>query len=151
MKKIILTIVIIAVIILLFYLLYPGHQGNKINLKEKKEIGKKATSLTIEVLKKGTGERAQNGDRVTVHYVGALENGTKFDSSIDRGQPFTFTLGAGQVIKGWDLGILGMKKGEKRRLTIPPEYAYGSRGIPGGPIPPNATLIFEVELLKIEK
>lgn len=103
-------------------------------------------NLSIEILKEGIGVAAQNGNSVSVHYTGTLENGTKFDSSLDRGQPFGFTLGAGQVIKGWDLGVLGMKVGEKRKLTIPPELAYGPQGVPGA-IPPNATLIFEVELL----
>jgi len=103
----------------------------------------------IEVLKEGTGEGVKNGDKVTVHYVGTLEDGTKFDSSVDRGQPFVFTLGIGQVIKGWDLGVLGMKKGEKRKLVIPSELGYGDIGTPGGPIPPKATLIFEIELLDI--
>lgn len=104
--------------------------------------------LNIEILKKGTGEEAKNGDTVLVHYVGTLENGTKFDSSIDRGTPFSFTLGAGEVIKGWDKGVLGMKVGEKRKLIIPSEMGYGTQGA-GGVIPPNATLIFEVELLEI--
>lgn len=103
--------------------------------------------LKIEVLKPGEGAEAKNDDLVTANYIGKLEDGAKFDSSFDRDQPFSFYLGAGQVIKGWDLGILGMKVGEKRRLTIPPELGYGETG--AGPIPPNATLIFEVELLKI--
>jgi len=106
--------------------------------------------LKIEVLQEGTGEEAKDGDRVSVHYVGTLENGTKFDSSIDRETPFDFDLGAGQVIKGWDLGVLGMKIGEKRKLTIPSDLAYGDKGIPDV-IPPKATLIFEVELLDINK
>lgn len=105
--------------------------------------------LQIETLKEGTGQEAKNGDKVTVHYTGTLKDGTKFDSSLDKGQPFVFTLGAGDVIKGWDLGVLGMKVGEKRKLTIPFKLAYGEAGIPGGPIPPRATLIFEVELLSI--
>jgi FKBP-type peptidyl-prolyl cis-trans isomerase len=108
-----------------------------------------AQSLTVRVLKEGTGQEAKAGDRVTVHYTGWLTDGTKFDSSVDRGQPFAFTLGAMQVIQGWEQGVLGMKTGEKRKLTIPPELGYGSTGTPGGPIPPDATLIFEVELLKI--
>lgn len=107
------------------------------------------SDLDIKTIQEGSGEGAKNGDALTVHYAGALENGAKFDSSRDRGQPFTFTLGAGQVIRGWDLGLAGMKTGEKRRLVIPSKLGYGETGTPGGPIPPNATLIFDVELLKI--
>ena len=110
----------------------------------------KNQDLKIEIIKQGTGEEAKNGNTVAVHYTGFLENGTKFDSSLDRGKPFAFTLGIGQVIKGWDLGVLGMKVGEERKLVIPSELGYGETGTPGGPIPPNATLIFEVELLEIQ-
>ncbi len=105
--------------------------------------------VQIEILKEGAGAVAKNGDIVSVHYVGTLENGTKFDSSVDRGVPFEFTLGAGQVIPGWEIGVEGMKVGEKRKLTIPSLLAYGERGA-GNVIPPNATLIFEVELLGIK-
>ncbi|MDO8561181.1 MAG: FKBP-type peptidyl-prolyl cis-trans isomerase [bacterium] len=103
----------------------------------------------IEILKEGKGVEAVSGNTVAVHYTGTLTNGQKFDSSIDRGQPFSFKLGAGQVIAGWDQGLIGMKVGEKRRLTIPPDLGYGAEGA-GGVIPPNATLIFEVEILKID-
>ena len=96
----------------------------------------------------GTGEAAVAGQNVSVHYTGWLENGKKFDSSVDRGQPFSFPLGAGRVIKGWDEGVQGMKVGGKRKLTIPSDLGYGSRGA-GGVIPPNATLIFDVELLGV--
>ncbi|MCC7303796.1 FKBP-type peptidyl-prolyl cis-trans isomerase [bacterium] len=108
-----------------------------------------ATSFSTTTTKEGTGEGAKNGQQVTVHYTGTLENGKKFDSSVDRGTPFTFTLGAGEVIKGWDLGVLGMKVGEKRKLIIPASLGYGSTGA-GGVIPPNATLIFEVELISFK-
>lgn len=96
----------------------------------------------------GTGEVAKAGQTVSVHYTGWLENGTKFDSSVDRGQPFSFPLGAGRVIKGWDEGVQGMKVGGKRKLTIPANLGYGPRGA-GGVIPPNATLVFHVELLGV--
>jgi FKBP-type peptidyl-prolyl cis-trans isomerase len=96
----------------------------------------------------GTGAVAEAGKNVSVHYTGWLLNGTKFDSSRDRGQPFTFPLGAGRVIKGWDEGVAGMRVGGKRTLIIPPDLAYGPRGT--GPIPPNSTLKFEVELLDVK-
>ena len=96
----------------------------------------------------GKGPSAKSGDRVTVHYTGWLLDGTKVDSSKDRNQPFSFSLGAGNVISGWDQGVAGMKVGGKRKLTVPPDLGYGPRGA-GGVIPPNATLVFEVELLKV--
>ena len=105
--------------------------------------------VTTEIIKEGKGRGALEGDEVTVHYTGRLADGTKFDSSLDRGEPFLFTLGAGQVIAGWEIGILGMKVGEKRKLTIPPEFGYGESGA-GEVILPNSTLIFEVELLQIQ-
>ncbi|HET7482129.1 MAG TPA: FKBP-type peptidyl-prolyl cis-trans isomerase [Actinomycetota bacterium] len=105
--------------------------------------------LKYQDLECGTGPEAKAGDTLTVHYVGKLESGKKFDASRDHGSPFTFPLGAGQVIKGWDEGLVGMKVGGKRELTIPPELGYGAAGSPPV-IPPNATLVFEVELLDIQ-
>ena len=107
------------------------------------------SGLKYQILKVGQGQEAKNGDEVLVHYVGTLEDGTKFDSSRDRNKPFNFVLGQGDVIKGWDFGVLGMKVGEIRKLIIPSNIGYGAQGTPGGPIPPNATLIFEVELLGV--
>ena len=98
----------------------------------------------------GAGESPKPRQMVTVHYTGTLENGTKFDSSVDRGQPFTFKVGVGQVIKGWDEGVMTMKVGGKRKLIIPPQLGYGEKGAGGGVIPPNATLIFDVELLGVK-
>lgn len=149
MKQVFLVIVLV-IAILGIYFVVKNSKGNKEpesnpNTPNIYEI----QGMKIEVLKEGTGDSSKNGARVDVHYTGTLENGVKFDSSVDRGIPFSFTLGAGRVIRGWDLGVLGMKAGEKRKLTIPPELAYGETGTPGGPIPPNATLIFEVELLGI--
>ena len=106
------------------------------------------SGLKYEELQEGTGTEAKSGDTVQVHYTGWLTDGTKFDSSHDRHSPFSFKLGAGRVIKGWDEGVAGMKIGGKRKLTIPPDLGYGARGA-GGVIPPNAELIFEVELLKV--
>lgn len=106
------------------------------------------TKFKFEDIKKGEGQEAASGDYVTVHYTGVLENGTKFDSSLDRNIPFKFRLGVGEVIDGWDMGVVGMKVGGKRKLTIPPQLAYGERAV--GDIPANSTLIFDVELLEIE-
>jgi FKBP-type peptidyl-prolyl cis-trans isomerase FkpA len=107
-----------------------------------------ASGLVIEEVILGEGNEAQAGQKVSVHYTGWLTNGNKFDSSVDRDEPFDFSLGRGQVIRGWDEGVAGMKIGGKRKLTIPPELGYGSRGA-GGVIPPDATLVFDVELLAV--
>lgn len=143
MKNIISAIIVLIIIAGGFYLLSTRKDKElvvEINMENE---------LKIEVLQEGTGQEAKDGDKITAHYIGWLEDGTKFDSSLDRGQPFSFILGAGQVIKGWDLGILGMKIGEKIKLTIPSELGYGEGGV--GSIPPNSTLIFEVELLSISQ
>ena len=146
MKKVFLIIILIIIIVLGSVFLFrsvnnkKGQEANSNNFE--------IQGMKIEILKQGTGEASKNGDKVTVHYVGTLESGEKFDSSVDRGTPFSFTLGQNQVIKGWELGVSGMKVGEKRKLTIPYELAYGEMGYPSV-IPPKATLIFEVELLGI--
>jgi len=121
--------------------------GNESSVPEGKEI---VTSSGLQYIDQvvGTGEVAKAGQTVSVHYTGWLTNGTKFDSSVDRGQPFSFPLGAGRVIKGWDEGVQGMNVGGKRKLTIPANLGYGARGA-GGVIPPNATLVFDVELLSV--
>ena len=155
MNKAILPIIFCIAIVFGFYFLSQNLDNNEIQNENKEEQpinmdNNKIQDLKIEILEQGSGEEAKNNDKVSVHYTGTLEDGTKFDSSLDRGQPFSFTLGAGQVIKGWDLGVLGMKIGEKRKLTIPSELGYGDRGA-GAIIPPNATLIFEVELLEINE
>ncbi len=112
-------------------------------------------NVKVEVLNEGSGDAVMSGDKLTVHYTGTFEDGQKFDSSVDRGTPFTFVLGAGQVIKGWDQGLAGTKVGEKLKLTIPSSFGYGDAGVPDGRggfvIPPKSTLIFDVEIVKIEK
>ena len=143
----------IAVFALFALLAAVSGQAQNDNSSPTKVEGKgKSTSSGLQYwdLKEGTGTAASAGKTVSVHYTGWLaKDGKKFDSSVDRGQPFMFQLGAGQVIKGWDEGVSGMKVGGKRQLRIPPELGYGSRGA-GGLIPPNATLIFDVELLAVK-
>ncbi len=143
--------VVILIGVLHFFLVRPAQNPEKDaprvsieqNPSEKEEDG-----LLVQDVKVGEGAEAKAGNTVFVHYVGTLTNGTKFDSSRDRGQPFSFTLGRGGVIRGWEQGIPGMKVGGVRKLIIPPELAYGERSI--GAIPANATLTFEVELLEVQ-
>ena len=123
--------------------------GTAAAAQEEPEVVKGKNGLEYIDLVVGDGLDARRGDQVTVHYTGWLEDGTKFDSSLDRGQPFVFPLGGGRVIQGWDLGVAGMKVGGKRKLMIPAKLGYGKRGA-GNAIPPNANLIFEVELLSVK-
>lgn len=149
-KTIVLALIAVVVIAGVYFLFWSnnknvsvqnGTRGSEITLPD----GLKINDLVV-----GAGAEAKISQTVTVNYAGTLADGTKFDSSYDRGEPFSFSLGAGQVIKGWDEGVAGMKVGGKRRLSIPPELGYGSAGAGGGLIPPNATLIFEVELLEVK-
>ena len=159
-KILIIAISIITVLSMTGFLTYqnknrqaakPKQNQNATSTSENTNINNNApknAKFNIAVLRQGTGkQKTKNMDKLTVNYTGTLLDGTKFDSSLDRGKPFVFTLGTGQVIKGWDLGLLDMKIGEKRKLTIPPELGYGDKA--QGLIPANSTLIFEIELLKI--
>ena len=149
MKKVIFIIALLIIASIFYFSFRNKNQENEINNTEHNTSSEQNQGSIIETLKQGSGDEVKNNDKATVHYTGTLESGTKFDSSLDRGTPFSFILGVGQVIKGWDLGVLGMKIGEKRKLIIPPELGYGQAGI--GSIPGNATLIFEVELLSINE
>ena len=144
----------IAIFVFFAVLAAVSGRAQNDNSSPTKVTGKsKKTPSDVEYwdLKEGTGATAMAGKSVSVHYTGWLDKGgKKFDSSVDRGQPFMFQLGAGQVIKGWDEGVSGMKVGGKRQLRIPPELGYGARGAGGGVIPANATLIFDVELLAVK-
>ncbi|MDP2922864.1 MAG: FKBP-type peptidyl-prolyl cis-trans isomerase, partial [Candidatus Omnitrophota bacterium] len=126
-KTSIIALVIVALIAGGYFLLRNKGEENNGNKENNKTFN--IQGMKIEILQEGAGAEAKNGDTVLAHYTGTLESGVKFDSSVDRGIPFSFELGAGRVIKGWDLGILGMKVGEKRKLTIPPELAYGSNAV----------------------
>jgi FKBP-type peptidyl-prolyl cis-trans isomerase FkpA len=149
-KSLVWLLALIPFVVLVFY---GCRKGNLKNQQAAPPVGSSAViaekGLKIEVMKEGTGKVAAQGDTVSVHYTGWLTNGKKFDSSVDRGEPFEFGLGKGMVIRGWDEGVAGMKVGEKRKLTIPADMAYGTRGA-GGVIPPNAPLVFEVELLGVK-
>ncbi|OQA35226.1 MAG: FK506-binding protein [Candidatus Dependentiae bacterium ADurb.Bin331] len=147
-KRVIDLVVVIMPILLLSQCAQTKEKNNKQEGITK--MVKTSSGLEYEIIKEGTGATPSVGQTVTVHYTGWLDEngkpGRKFDSSVDRGQPFRFTIGVGQVIKGWDEGVLNMKVGEKRRLIIPANLGYGARGA-GAVIPPNATLIFDVELI----
>lgn len=145
----IIALAVISSLILVYYVMSNPSQTNPSSASPTPTVLGDADSFSMTTLKEGTGEGAKSGQMVTVHYTGTLKDGTKFDSSLDRNEPFSFTLGAGQVIQGWDLGVLGMKVGEKRKLVIPASLGYGSAGA-GGIIPPNATLIFEVEMISFK-
>lgn len=142
MKYIIIAILILA----LGGIIYFAYINKHFYQVWEPKIKTMENGLIIEDIKIGNGAEVKAGNIITVNYLGMLLNGTKFDSSYDRGQPFSFLLGARQVITGWDQGLIGMKVGGKRKLTIPPALAYGERGVPGA-IPVNSTLVFEVELL----
>jgi peptidylprolyl isomerase len=146
----------IAVIVgmgILTYLLFSGSIMNLFNLStlptESSDAGAQEGGVVIEDVVIGTGVTVESGDTLTVHYVGTLSNGRVFDSSLDRNTSYSFTLGVGSVIRGWDEGLLGMRVGGRRRLVITPEYAYGEQSV--GTIPANAILLFEIELLDAQK
>ncbi|OGE33554.1 peptidylprolyl isomerase [Candidatus Daviesbacteria bacterium RIFCSPLOWO2_02_FULL_41_8] len=156
MKKIVYIGIVVLLVAGIIYTLTKGKKEENVSTQDSNipitQASPSATSsaeLKIEDIKEGTGSAVKSGDIITIHYSGTLLNGTKFDSSYDRGQPFQTQIGVGQVIKGWDQGLIGMKVGGKRKLTIPPDLAYGERGA-GAVIPPNATLIFDLELLDIK-
>ena len=146
MKYIVISILVVALggIIYFVFISKPSSQVQESQIKTMEN------GLKIEDIKIGSGAEAKAGNSITVNYLGTLVNGTKFDSSYDRGQPFLFLLGGGgQVIPGWDQGLIGMKVGGKRKLIIPPTLAYGEKGVPGA-IPANSALVFEVELLGVK-
>jgi FKBP-type peptidyl-prolyl cis-trans isomerase len=150
----IITALIIFIFIFSFYFLTKNPSQTETQISDSTKTimptlpPSKITELIIEDTKVGTGSAVKSGDTVSIHYLGTLEDGTKFDSSYDRNEPFETQIGVGQVIEGWDKGVVGMKVGGKRKLTIPYQMAYGENGY--GPIPPKATLIFEVELVAIK-
>jgi len=152
------AIIVIAILILggAAFLVYMSSQNKQsennpsaAGLPDTSNLTTTASGLQYKDVTVGNGTEAKQGDTVSVHYTGWLTDGTKFDSSVDRGQPFNFPLGTGRVIAGWDEGVAGMKVGGKRKLVIPSDLGYGARGA-GSVIPPNATLVFEVELLGIK-
>lgn len=148
-ERAIIAVAAVAVLLVFGGIWYVVWQNSRdVPPDEARIVEERASGLIIEDVTPGTGREAQPGMVVSVHYVGTLPDGTKFDASRDRGEPFVFTLGSGMVIEGWERGIPGMRVGGVRELTIPPELAYGEEGL-GSAIPPNATLHFEVELLGV--
>jgi FKBP-type peptidyl-prolyl cis-trans isomerase len=141
--------VVVAIFVVGFFFIFGSQLVSIFTSNNSKKIVAQAPKVGIEDVVVGGGEAAMPGDRVVVHYTGKFTNGQVFDSSVGRGEPFQFVLGGGQVIKGWDQGIAGMRVGGKRTLTVPPELGYGPNDY--GPIPGNSTLVFDVELLKVEK
>lgn len=154
MKKYGIIFICIVLVFIVSLILWTKQSGNgkiesgTVSLQQRNQPTM-TDQLTIEDIAVGSGNAVKSGDTVVIHYEGTLPTGEVFDSSYKRGQPFTTAIGVGRVIKGWDEGVVGMKVGGKRRLTIPPDKAYGVEGIPGA-IPPNATLIFTLELLEIK-
>jgi FKBP-type peptidyl-prolyl cis-trans isomerase len=146
MKQMLIVVALVVGAAVLTWVIISGSDGDN-QFDDKDAITTKSGLKYIDV-KVGTGQEAEPGDTVLVHYTGTLTNGKKFDSSVDRGQPFEFHLGAGEVIKGWDEGVAGMKEGGKRKLVIPAKLAYGPQA--KGSIPPNSVLLFDVELLKVK-
>jgi FKBP-type peptidyl-prolyl cis-trans isomerase len=143
------TILLVMLVLAGISLMIASTDGGDKKKEEEKVITTKSGLKYVEQ-KIGDGKEAKAGNNVSVHYTGTLANGKKFDSSRDRNKPFSFDLGNGDVIKGWDEGVAGMKEGGKRKLIIPPELGYGARDVGNGLIPANSTLIFEVELLKVK-
>ena len=153
-KYVVFGILAVVIFLLAIYtLLVPQNNiGNDTIELSEEDLMANQGELIVEDIEVGTGDAVvESGDDIVIHYKGTLTDGTVFDSSYDRGEPFQTQIGVGQVIKGWDEGVLGMKPGGKRKLTIPPNMAYGESGTSDGSIPPNSTLIFEVELVEILK
>jgi peptidylprolyl isomerase/FKBP-type peptidyl-prolyl cis-trans isomerase FkpA len=153
-KNLIIALVIILIILVVgiyYFTQFVTKQETPTNEQKQENKNNEVSEnqgIKIEILKEGEGESAESGNTISVNYVGMLEDGTVFDSSVERGVPFTFTLGINSVIQGWEVGVVGIKKGETRKLTIPPQLAYGQQGV-SGVIPPNSTLIFEITLIEI--
>jgi len=140
----------LMVVVVAAYFIFTRNTVESTEMKKQTSTSQSGTSskLKVEDIKIGTGKEVKSGDTIIIHYNGTLTDGTKFDSSYDRGQPFETVIGVGKVIQGWDQGVVGMKVGGKRKLTIPPDLGYGAQTV--GPIPANSTLIFEVELVDVK-